>query len=177
MRIPCVHKMWRSTFSHRIEGRFGTLSLRTGEATSAQRHTCFNAAILLLGVYSASLIIELYKDIYIQIILLLSESEGVSHSAVSDSLRPHGLQFARLLCAWGFSRREYWSGLPFTSPEDLPDPESEPRSLVLQANSLPSEPENNQNNQRIWLLSILSQNWKPHKNSSTGQMNYNADVQ
>ena len=106
--------------------------------------------------------------------MLLSESEGVSHSAVSDSLRPHGLQFAGLLCPWGFSRREYWSGLPFTSPEDLPDPESEPRSLVLQANSFPSEPENNQ---RIWLLSILSQNWKPHKNSSIGQMNYNADVQ
>ena len=67
MRIPGVHKMWRSTFSHRIEGRFGTLSLRTGEATSAQRHTCFNTAILLLGVYSASLITELYKDIYIYI--------------------------------------------------------------------------------------------------------------
>ena len=38
-----------------------------------------------------------------------------------------------------FSRREYWSGLPFPSPGDLPDPGIEPRSPVLQADSLPSE--------------------------------------
>ena len=39
----------------------------------------------------------------------------------------------------GFSRQEYWSGLPFPSPEDLPDPGIEPGSPVLQADSLPSE--------------------------------------
>ena len=39
-----------------------------------------------------------------------------------------------------FSRQEYWSGLPFPSPGDLPDPGVEPRSLTLQADSLPSEP-------------------------------------
>ena len=39
-----------------------------------------------------------------------------------------------------FSRQEYWSELPFPSPEDLPDPGIEPRSPALQANSLPSEP-------------------------------------
>ena len=40
----------------------------------------------------------------------------------------------------GFSRQEYWSGLPFPSPGDLPDPGIEPTSLALQADSLPSEP-------------------------------------
>ena len=40
----------------------------------------------------------------------------------------------------GFSRKEYWSGLPFPSPGDLPDPGVEPRSPALQADSLPSEP-------------------------------------
>ena len=40
----------------------------------------------------------------------------------------------------GFSRQEYWSGLPFPSPVDLPDPGIEPRSPALQADSLPSEP-------------------------------------
>ena len=35
----------------------------------------------------------------------------------------------------GFSRQEYWSGLPFPSPEDLPNPVIEPRSHALQANS------------------------------------------
>ena len=40
----------------------------------------------------------------------------------------------------GFSRQEYWSGLPFPSPGDLPDPGIEPRSPILQADALPSEP-------------------------------------
>ena len=39
----------------------------------------------------------------------------------------------------GFSRQEYWSGWPFPSPGDLPDPEIEPRSPTLQADSLLSE--------------------------------------
>ena len=39
-----------------------------------------------------------------------------------------------------FSRQEYWSGLPFPSPGDLPDPGIEPRSPALQADALPSEP-------------------------------------
>ena len=40
----------------------------------------------------------------------------------------------------GFSRQEYWSGLPFPSSEDLPNPGMEPGSLALQADALPSEP-------------------------------------
>ena len=39
-----------------------------------------------------------------------------------------------------FSRQEYWSGLPFPPPGDLPDPGIEPRSPALQADSLTSEP-------------------------------------
>ena len=39
----------------------------------------------------------------------------------------------------GFSRQEYWSGLPFPPPGDLSGPGIEPGSLALQADSLPSE--------------------------------------
>ena len=39
-----------------------------------------------------------------------------------------------------FSRQEYWNGLPFPSPEDLPDPGIEPGSPALQADALLSEP-------------------------------------
>ena len=39
-----------------------------------------------------------------------------------------------------FSRQEYWSELPFSSPGDLPDPGIEPGSHALQADSFPSEP-------------------------------------
>ena len=40
----------------------------------------------------------------------------------------------------GFSRQEYWSGLPFPSPGDLPNPGIETGSPALQADSLPSDP-------------------------------------
>ena len=40
----------------------------------------------------------------------------------------------------GFPKQEYWSGLPFPSPGDLPNPEIKARSPALQADSLPSEP-------------------------------------
>ena len=40
----------------------------------------------------------------------------------------------------GFSRQEYWSGLPFSSPGDLPNPGIKSGSLALQADSLSSEP-------------------------------------
>ena len=40
----------------------------------------------------------------------------------------------------GFSRQEYWSGLPFPSPGDRPNSGIEPESPTLQADTLPSEP-------------------------------------
>ena len=46
----------------------------------------------------------------------------------------------------GFSRQEYWSGLPFPSPGDLPNPGIEPGSPALQADSLLSEPPGKPNN-------------------------------
>ena len=42
-----------------------------------------------------------------------------------------------------FSRQEYWSGLPFPSPRDLPHPGIEPRPPALWADALPSEPPGN----------------------------------
>ena len=39
----------------------------------------------------------------------------------------------------GFSRQEYWNGLPFPSPGDLPNPGIEPQSPTLQADALPSK--------------------------------------
>ena len=40
----------------------------------------------------------------------------------------------------GFSRKEYWSGLPLPSPADLPDPGIKPGPPALQADALTSEP-------------------------------------
>ena len=62
----------------------------------------------------------------------------VIHSVVSDSLQLHVAHQAPL--SMEFSRQEYWSGLPFPTPGDLPDPGIEPGSPALQADSLLSEP-------------------------------------
>ena len=43
----------------------------------------------------------------------------------------------------GFSRQEYWSGLPSPSPGDLPNPGIEPTSPALEADALTSEPPGN----------------------------------
>ena len=48
------------------------------------------------------------------------------------------------LLSMEFSRQEYWSGLPFSSPGDLPNPGIKPGSPALQADSLLSEPPENQ---------------------------------
>ena len=68
-----------------------------------------------------------------------NENESVSHSAMSDSVITWTVACQAPL-AMGFSRQEYWSGLPCPPPGDLPDPGIEPRSVALQADSLPSEP-------------------------------------
>ena len=72
---------------------------------------------------------------------LPSTSPCVSCSVTSNSLWLHELYVAHLApLSMEFSRQGSWSGLPFPSPEDLPDPGIKPRSPALQADSLPSEP-------------------------------------
>jgi len=61
--------------------------------------------------------------------------KSVSYSVVSDSLPP-----CQAPQSMGFSRQEYWSGLPCPPPGDRPDPGIEPMSPALQADSLLSEP-------------------------------------
>ena len=57
----------------------------------------------------------------------------------------------------GFPRQEYWSGLLFPSPGDLPDPGIEPRSPALQAD-LPSEPR-----KPWWAIIKWCNEWMKHK--------------
>ena len=56
-----------------------------------------------------------------------------------------------------FSRQEYWSGLPFSSPGDLPNPGIEPGSPALEADTLTSEPPGTKDQTRVpcierWIL-------------------------
>ena len=58
-----------------------------------------------------------------------------AHSVMSDSETPWTVARQAPL-PMGFPRQEYWSGLPFPSPGDLPDSGIEPECLALQADSL-----------------------------------------
>ena len=83
--------------------------------------------------------------------LLICEKEKNYKGWFAECMRVHSkfLQFTTQLCAtpWtvahqaplsmGFSRQQYWSGLPFPSPGDLPDPGSKPCLLHWQEYSLP----------------------------------------
>ena len=59
---------------------------------------------------------------------------------MSDSLRPPWTVAYQAPPSMGVSRQGYWSGLPFPSLGDLPDPGIEPGSPTLQAVALPAEP-------------------------------------
>ena len=67
------------------------------------------------------------------------ESESVNCLVMSNSVRPSAVAHQAPL-SMEFFRQEYWSGLPFPSPMNLPNPGVEPGYPVFQADSLPSEP-------------------------------------
>ena len=75
-------------------------------------------------------------------------------------MTPHGLERNRLVCPWRFSRQEYWSGLPFCPPGDLPNPEIKPESTALQADSLLSEPPG-----KPWNVRMITYWWLCHFNA------------
>ena len=58
---------------------------------------------------------------------------------MSDSATPWIVAYKAAL-SMEFSRKEYWSGLPFPSPGDLPDPGIEPESPAVAGGFLPAKP-------------------------------------
>ena len=68
----------------------------------------------------------------------------VSLSRIQLFVTPQTVAYQAPL-SMGLSRQEYWSGLPFCYPGDLPDPGIKPRSPALEADSLPSELEGRPN--------------------------------
>ena len=71
--------------------------------------------------------------------ILLNKSIGGLFAKLCMTLETPWTVACQVPLSMGFSRQEYWSGLPFPSPWDLPDPEIKPRSSALQADSLPME--------------------------------------
>ena len=79
---------------------------------------------------------------YLTVIIMATERKKVkSLSPVQLFATPSTVVY-QASPSMGFFRQEYWSGLPFPSPGDLPDPGIEPRSPASSADALPSEPGN-----------------------------------
>ena len=66
------------------------------------------------------------------------------------------------LLSMEFSKQESWSGLPFSSPEDLLDPGIKPRSLALWVDSLPSEPPGKPNIANYHWFQVNSEGTQPY---------------
>ena len=74
------------------------------------------------------------------VLLCLVAQSGVTLCDPMDYSCPPPPHRPRLLCPWGFSRQEYWSGILCCPPGDLPNSGIKSRSPTLPADSLPSEP-------------------------------------
>ena len=85
-----------------------------------------------------------------------------SLSRVQLFVSPMDCSLPGSFCPWGFSRQEYWNGLPFPPPGDLSNPMIEPRSPTLQADSLPSDPLGKPMYRHQFILSVVSNSLQPH---------------
>ena len=80
-----------------------------------------------------------WESIYLHTYVCMRVSPH-ARSAVSDSLQPHGLQSARLLCPWHILSRNTGVGCHFLRPGDLPDPGTEPVCPALAGGFFNAEP-------------------------------------
>ena len=92
--------------------------------------------------------LTLYPFFYSSFLADFSESEVKLLSRVWLFATPWTVAY-QAPPSMGFSRQEYWTGLPFLSPGDLPKPGIEPGFPTLQTDALPSEPPS-----KWWLLRI-----------------------
>ena len=128
----CINRRSLQSLHRLISSNPGILSIQLHPEKTSFRTNANPEKFHVINTVLA-LLIHFYYVNHTSIVFLL-----VCCSVVADPLQPRGLLLGRLLCPWGFSRQEYWSGLVYPLPGDLPNPGIKPRSPSLQADSLPS---------------------------------------
>ena len=89
---------------------------------------------------------------------LIQHPKHLANSAFSKKLKVKVTQSCPTLCnSMEFSRPECWSGQPFPSPGNLPNPGIKPRSPTLQTDSRPAEPQRKPKSTGVGSLSLLQQ--------------------
>ena len=126
--VPLPEKKWQITWQKLSESTLSANQSKDSSnwsSTQSRKSSQFSVRILKLsiGVIGVGFQCQLVK--LLSRVQLFATPWTVAHQA------PLSI---------GFSRQEYWSGLPFLSPGDLPNPGIEPRSPALQADALTSEP-------------------------------------
>ena len=104
--------------------------LSTAREQKADLGLAVNWLLSLLAHFSFILLFDKYASHYVPDTVLVSEAKSFSH--VQLFATPWTVAY-QAPPSMGFSRQECWSGLPFPSPGDLPDPGIEPGSPALQA--------------------------------------------
>ena len=94
---------------------------------------------------------------------------------MSDSATPWTVAY-HTPPSMGFSRQEYWSGLPFPSPEDLPDPGIEPWSSALRADALPFGLPGKSSKVKSFMYLEAPQIWKKGEEKGPGKLQSQALV-
>ena len=97
----------------------------------ADRKTCFQ---LIGGIYQREHLLVRFYSVLLKVKVKVKSLSRVRLFATPWTVAHQATP------SIGFSRQEYWSGLPFPSPGDLPDPGIEPRSPALEADALTFPP-------------------------------------
>ena len=124
------HRHLRESFPRQVDKKSrGPQGERGLEFSRRKKEQTFFSSLLSLGLYNNNVFclrtVSGLNFLANSVILKckLWEWSRWSHSVVSDSFRPHGHQVPPSM---GFSRQEYWSGLPFPSPGNFPTQGSNP---------------------------------------------------
>ena len=110
--------------------------VRLAPTTFLEKFNLFFSLITLMALFAFDIWLLRFKSTKIQ---LLFKGKVKSLSCVRLFATPWTAAH-QAPPSVGFFRQEYWNGLPFPSPGDLPDPGIKPRSPALQADALTSEP-------------------------------------
>ena len=98
-----------------------------------------NKWVVLKGQESGQILQKTGQLLKVVVRALYSLIVACMHAQSSDSFETIWTTACQAPPSMGFSRQEYWSGLPRPPPGDLPNPGIEPKSLALRAGSLPYE--------------------------------------
>ena len=96
----------------------------------------YNPAVLFLGVYLKMMKVRIQKDtctpVFIVAVFTIARTwQQPKCPSTEERIKMWSIYTTEAPLSMGFSRQEYWSGLPFPSPGDLPGPGIEPRSPTL----------------------------------------------